>query len=69
MHRYSFHVFWSDEDEAYIAIVPGFRGVSAHGETPEETLREIQVALAAVIEDYEEEGWPLPDPQGAPTAA
>jgi predicted RNase H-like HicB family nuclease len=63
MHYYSFHVFWSDEDESYIATVPGFKYVSAHGETPDEALREIQIALRLVIESYKAEGWELLEPQ------
>lgn len=69
MHRYSFHLFWSDEDECYIATVPGFKYVSAHGETPEEALQEIQTALQLVIESYEAEGWELPEPQSQPQPA
>ncbi len=63
MHRYSFHLLWSDEDECYIATVPGFKYVSAHGETPDKALREIQIALRLVIESYEAEGWELPEPK------
>jgi predicted RNase H-like HicB family nuclease len=66
VNRYSFHIFWHAPDECYIAIVPGFKGVSAHGETPEEALREVQVALQLTIEDYEDAGWALPEPQGEP---
>ncbi len=69
MHRYSFHVFWSEEDESYIAIVPGIEGVSAWGDTPEEAIREVQVALELAIESYEDSGWELPAPQGEPAAA
>ena len=68
MHHYSFHLFWSKEDEAYIATVLGFKGVSAHGETPQEALQEVMVALELVIEDYQEEGWDLPEPQVAASA-
>jgi predicted RNase H-like HicB family nuclease len=63
MNHYSFQVFWSEEDGNYIAIVPEFRSVSAFGDTPEEALSAVQIALEMVIEDYEEEGWPLPEPQ------
>jgi predicted RNase H-like HicB family nuclease len=65
-HRYSFHVYWSDEDECYIAIVPGFASVSAHGDTPEEARQEVQVALELTIESYQDAGWELPRPQGEP---
>ncbi len=69
MYRYGFHVFWSDEDDAYIAIVPGFEGVSAHGDTAEEALHEVQIALQLVVESYEDAGWELPSPHQEPTIA
>jgi hypothetical protein len=39
--RYLALVFWSDEDEGYIAVVPHLPGCSAFGDTPEEAVREI----------------------------
>jgi SOS-response transcriptional repressor LexA len=61
-HNYSFNVFWSEEDEAYIAVCPEFPGLSAFGETAEQALAEIEVALDMAIETYQEEGWTLPEP-------
>ena len=62
MNSYPILIFWSDEDEAYIADVPDLRHCSAHGETPEEALREIQVAMAAWLEVAREVGKPIPPP-------
>jgi hypothetical protein len=42
--RYLVEVFWSDEDEGYIAVVPDLPGCSAFGTTPEEAVREIGAA-------------------------
>jgi predicted RNase H-like HicB family nuclease len=39
MNEYPVVVFWSEEDQSYIANVPDLRYCSAHGETPEEALR------------------------------
>lgn len=47
---YPIVVFWSDEDEAYIATVPDLRSCSAFGDTPEEALREVQVAQELRLE-------------------
>ena len=47
--RYLVEVFWSDEDEGYIATVPDLPGCSAFGATPEEAVREVQDAAAAWI--------------------
>ena len=63
MDKYSFRVFWSEEDEGYIAVSPEFPKTSGFGETAEEALAELRVVLEATIELYQEEGWPLPTPQ------
>jgi predicted RNase H-like HicB family nuclease len=62
-YHYSYHVFWSDEDGAFIATVSEFSGVSAFGETPQEALQELLVALEGVIEMYQDRGWELPQPR------
>ncbi len=38
MNRYEVIIFWSDEDQAYIAEVPELRGCMAHGSSHEEAL-------------------------------
>src|SRR5215210_5651483 len=63
MNKYSVNVFWSDEDEAYIAISPEFSRLSTFGDTPEEAVAEMQVALELAVETYEKSGWPLPEPR------
>lgn len=58
--NYTFNIFWSEEDEAFIAICSDFPGVSAFGETEEQALAEVKIALKLAIETYKEEGWELP---------
>ena len=58
--------FWRDADEAYIAGVPDLRYCSAHGEMPEEALREILIARKLWLETAREVGIPLPDPRQSP---
>ena len=58
--RYSTSVYWSDEDEGYIAVVPEFPGLSAFGETKEEAIREAADATDGFIETYKEQGKKLP---------
>ena len=65
--KYSFKVFWSDEDQAYIATCPDFPGVSGFGDTTEQALAEAAVSLRLAVETYQEEGWPLPEPQAQPS--
>ena len=63
MNRYEIDIFWSDDDDAYIAVVPNvdrLRHVSAWGETREDALREIEEALSVISEMAEESDNPLP---------
>lgn len=62
MNKYSINIFWSDEDEGYIAVSPEFPGLSAFGKTPEKAIAEARVALQLFIDTHEEEGLPLPEP-------
>ena len=60
--RYLVEVFWSDEDEGYIAVVPDLPGCSAYGRTPEEAVREIGDAVEAWIAACRAAGDPVPEP-------
>jgi len=44
MRKYPIEVFWSDEDEGYIAVVPDLAGCSAWGKTEAEAIREARDA-------------------------
>jgi predicted RNase H-like HicB family nuclease len=63
-NKYTIQIFWSAEDEAFVAVCREFSGLSAFGETREEALREAQIALDLIIETYREKGISLPEPQG-----
>ena len=43
--KYTIEIFYSEEDEGYIAVVPELPGCSAFGETPEEALKEVKIAI------------------------
>lgn len=60
--KYPIEIFWSDEDECYIANVPDFRYCSAHGETQEEALKEIKIAMQVWVETVKKKGEKLPVP-------
>jgi len=68
-NRYAIQIFWSEEDESFIAICQEFPGLSAFGETREEALYEAQIALDLMIETYQENSIPLPEPQSILLAA
>jgi antitoxin HicB len=60
--KYLVEVFWSDEDEGYIAVVPDLPGCSAFGRTPEEAVHEIGDAVEAWIAACRVAGDPVPEP-------
>ena len=48
--RYTIEIFYSEEDEGYIAVVPELPGCSAFGQSEEEALREVKIAMDLWIE-------------------
>lgn len=55
-HKYAIEIFYSDEDEGFIAVVPELAGCSAFGETEEEALSEVKVAIGLWLETARQEG-------------
>ncbi len=64
MHKYAIEIFYSEEDEGYIAVVPELPGCSAFGETEEVALREVKVAMDLWLETAKSEGRTIPHPRG-----
>ena len=60
--KYPVEIFYSGEDEGYIANVPDLPYCSAFGETPEEALREVQLAMKLHLDVLEETERPIPKP-------
>ena len=60
--RYRTRIFWSDEDEGYIAESPDLPGCSAFGETQEQALAELSDARAAWLRAARAAGNPIPPP-------
>jgi predicted RNase H-like HicB family nuclease len=60
--KYHIDLFWSDEDDGYIANVPALRYCSAFGETYEEALSEVLVAMELHLETLRELNRPIPEP-------
>ncbi len=60
--RYPANVFWSEEDEGFIAVAPDLPGCSAFGATQAEALAPLQDAIAAWIEAARHAGNPVPEP-------
>ena len=66
MRDHHIDIFWSAEDEAYIANLPDFEFCSAHGASPEEALKELMIAKSLWIEVSLERGVPIPEPRYVP---
>ncbi len=64
MDRYEVIIYWSDEDQAYIAEVPELPGCAAHGDTYESALANAKQATALWIETAREFKDPIPAPKG-----
>ncbi|NNC91078.1 MAG: type II toxin-antitoxin system HicB family antitoxin, partial [Acidimicrobiia bacterium] len=47
MNDYSINVFFSEEDNGWIAVIPDLPGCSAYGDTPEQALAEVGIAKLA----------------------
>jgi predicted RNase H-like HicB family nuclease len=62
--RYEVIIYWSDEDEAFIAEVPELPGCAADGATYQEALIHVQGIIGEWIEVAEELGRPIPEPRG-----
>lgn len=60
--RYAIEIFYSDEDEGYIAAAPELPGCSAFGSTEEEALKEIKVAISLWLETARKEHRQIPEP-------
>jgi predicted RNase H-like HicB family nuclease len=60
------NIFYSNEDEGYIADIPDLKYCSAFGETPELALQEVQIAKTAWLEAAKATGKPIPEPKYRP---
>jgi predicted RNase H-like HicB family nuclease len=64
MFKYETIIFWSDEDQAYLAEVPELPGCIAHGETYESALANAKDAIQLWLDTAEEFGDFIPEPKG-----
>jgi predicted RNase H-like HicB family nuclease len=62
MHKYEIILYWSREDQAFIAEVPELPGCMAHGSTPQDALANAQEAIQLWIDTAREFGDPVPEP-------
>ena len=62
--RYEVILYWSAEDEAYVAEVPELPGCLSDGETRAEALANAEDAMRAWIETARDLGREVPTPKG-----
>ncbi|HEX2094164.1 MAG TPA: type II toxin-antitoxin system HicB family antitoxin [Longimicrobiaceae bacterium] len=63
-YRYEVILYWSDEDQAFIAEVPELPGCAADGATYAETISNVEVIIREWIETAQQLGRPVPKPKG-----
>jgi predicted RNase H-like HicB family nuclease len=66
MKDYHVNIFYSEEDEGYIADIPDLEACSAFGATPAEALAQVEIAKSAWLEAARAEGKPVPAPRYRP---
>ena len=62
LFKYEINIYWSKEDEAFIAEVPELPGCAADGETYQEALANVERVVEEWIETAKEIGRPIPQP-------
>jgi predicted RNase H-like HicB family nuclease len=62
--KYEIIIYWSEEDQAYIAEVPELPGCAADGKTDKEALANVEVIIHEWIETANELKRPIPAPKG-----
>jgi predicted RNase H-like HicB family nuclease len=64
MNKYVVIIYWSDEDQAFVAEVPQLPGCAAHGPSQEVALANAQEAIRLWVDTAKELGDPIPEPKG-----
>lgn len=65
IHRYLIRLYWSDDDEGYVAEVPALRGCIAVGDTPQKAVGELAIAMKLWLATAKKHGDPIPAPDRA----
>ena len=64
MTKYEIILYWSEEDESFIAEVPELAGCAADGATRQEALSNAELVIAEWLETARDLGRPIPEPKG-----
>lgn len=64
MSRYEIIIYWSEEDQAFIAEVPKLPGCAADGKTYKQALANAEIIIQEWVETAKELDRPIPQPKG-----
>ena len=64
MTRYEIIIYWSNDDQAFIAEVPELPGCIADGRTYQEALANAEIIIQEWLETAAELNRPIPEPKG-----
>lgn len=64
MSKYEVIIYWSKDDQAFVAEVPELAGCAADGATYQEALANVEIIIGEWLETAEELGRPIPEPKG-----
>jgi predicted RNase H-like HicB family nuclease len=64
MPKYEVIIYWSNEDQAFIAEVPELSGCMVDGKTYAEAVANVEVIIQEWIETAKELGREIPEPKG-----
>jgi len=62
--KYEIILYWSEEDNAFIAEVPELPGCAADGASRQEALANVEIVIAEWLETARELGRAIPEPKG-----
>lgn len=64
VYKYETIIYWSNEDDTFIAEVPELPGCMAHGDSQQEAVLNAHDAIGLWLDTAEEFGEPIPEPKG-----
>ena len=64
MSKYEIIIYWSPDDDAYVAEVPELPGCMADGASYQEALANAEVIIQEWVETAKEIGRTIPEPKG-----
>ncbi len=64
MSKYEIIIYWSGDDEVFVAEVPELPGCMADGESYQQALTNAETIISEWLETARDLGRPIPEPKG-----